>query len=288
MSKDQERKPGFWDRLLGRGDQPAAEPDLPRDTPASQYEGAPDFTTAAADPLPAVSPTATSASPEVTPQAKFPPELAGADLQPVEGVDPQGGAPQGPTPVAMPDGGEATGGGWWRRLSQGMRRTSSSLGENVTGLFTKRRLDPAMLEELEDLLVRADLGLETAARVAAAVGEGRYNREIAPDEVRAVLAAEVEKTLAPVARPLTLDRAKKTLRDPGDRGERRRQDDDDRQARPKISRSGLERDDGGGRHVPGGRDRATEGLGRAHRRRRGRARAGLGPRGACLRRPARR
>jgi fused signal recognition particle receptor len=90
-----------------------------------------------------------------------------------------------------------------------MRRTSSSLGESVTGLFTKRQLDAATLEDLEDVLVRADLGLETAARVAEAVGRGRYNKEIAPAEVKAILAREVEKVLAPVAKPLLVDRARK-------------------------------------------------------------------------------
>ena len=90
-----------------------------------------------------------------------------------------------------------------------MRRTSSSLGESVTGLFTKRQLDAATLEDLEDVLVRADLGLDTAARVAEAVGRGRYDKEIAPAEVKAILAGEVEKVLAPVAKPLVVDRARK-------------------------------------------------------------------------------
>jgi fused signal recognition particle receptor len=55
------------------------------------------------------------------------------------------------------------------------------------------------------VLIRADLGLDTAARIAAALGEGRYEAGISPDEVKAVVAAEVEKTLAPVAQPLAID-----------------------------------------------------------------------------------
>ena len=90
-----------------------------------------------------------------------------------------------------------------------MRRTSSSIGESVTGLLTKRKLDSATLEELEDVLVQADLGIETAARIAAAIGEGRYDKEISPEEVKRILAGEVEKVLAPVAMPLAIDRAKK-------------------------------------------------------------------------------
>jgi fused signal recognition particle receptor len=90
-----------------------------------------------------------------------------------------------------------------------MRRTSSSLSESVTGLFTKRKLDDATLEELEDALIRADLGVPTAMRITEAISSGRYNKEVSPAEVKAILAGEVEKTLAPVARSLTIDRGKK-------------------------------------------------------------------------------
>jgi fused signal recognition particle receptor len=83
------------------------------------------------------------------------------------------------------------------------------LSDSVTGLFTKRKLDDATLEELEDALVQADLGVPTAMRITSAISAGRYNKEISPAEVKAILAGEVEKTLAPVALPLTIDRAKK-------------------------------------------------------------------------------
>jgi fused signal recognition particle receptor len=98
--------------------------------------------------------------------------------------------------------------GWWQRLSQGLRRTSSSIGGAVSDLVAKRKLDREMVQELEDVLIRADLGVATAGRVAAAVGEGRYDKAIAPDEVKAILADEVEKVLAPVATPLTISDAK--------------------------------------------------------------------------------
>jgi fused signal recognition particle receptor len=98
--------------------------------------------------------------------------------------------------------------GWWQRLSGGLKRTSSSLSGAISDLVAKRRLDRAMVEEIEDVLLRADLGVETAGRIAAAVGEGRYDKTITPDEVKAIVASEVEKVLAPVAKPLTLDGAK--------------------------------------------------------------------------------
>jgi fused signal recognition particle receptor len=91
---------------------------------------------------------------------------------------------------------------WWKRLSGGLKRTSASLGGAIADLVTKRKLDADAVEELEHELIRADLGPEFAARMAAVLGEGRYEKGIAPDEVKAVLAGEIEKVLGPVAKPL--------------------------------------------------------------------------------------
>ena len=98
---------------------------------------------------------------------------------------------------------------WWRRLSSGLKRTSSSLGSAVADLVTKRKLDRAMLDDIEDVLLRADLGTEVAARIATAVGVGRYDKAITADDVKSVVATEVEKVLAPVAKPLEIDGAHK-------------------------------------------------------------------------------
>jgi fused signal recognition particle receptor len=91
---------------------------------------------------------------------------------------------------------------WWQRLAGGLRRTSASIGGAISDLVSKRKLDAAAIEELEDVLIRADLGVDTAARVGAAVAEGRYDKDVSPDDVKAILAAEVEKILTPVAQPL--------------------------------------------------------------------------------------
>jgi fused signal recognition particle receptor len=91
---------------------------------------------------------------------------------------------------------------WWGRLRDGLKRTSSTLGNAITDLVSKRKLDAAMLDEIEEVLIRADLGVEVSARIAVAVGKGRYDKAIGADEVKAVLATEVEKVLTPVAQPL--------------------------------------------------------------------------------------
>ncbi len=98
---------------------------------------------------------------------------------------------------------------WWSRLKTGLARSSASIGQGVADIFTKRKLDAAALEDLEDVLVRADLGVAAASSIAAAVGKGRYDKEIAPEEVRAILAGEVERILTPVARPFEVDATKK-------------------------------------------------------------------------------
>jgi fused signal recognition particle receptor len=98
---------------------------------------------------------------------------------------------------------------WWQKLKSGLSRTAGGVSDGIVGLFTKRKLDDATLEDLEDILIQADLGVDVAARISAAVGNGRYDKEIAPDEVKAILAAEVGRVLEPVARPLVIDTAKK-------------------------------------------------------------------------------
>ncbi len=95
-------------------------------------------------------------------------------------------------------------GGWWKRLSGGLKRTSSSLGSAITGLVRNRKLDAETLEDLENELIRADLGPEVAERMAAALGESRYDKGITPEELQAMLAGEIEKMLGPVAKPLEL------------------------------------------------------------------------------------
>jgi len=92
-------------------------------------------------------------------------------------------------------------GSWWKRLSGGLKSTSAALGDAISDL-SKSGLDAATIEELEAELIRADLGPETAGRIAVALSEGRFKTGIAPDEVKAVLAGEIEKVLASVARPL--------------------------------------------------------------------------------------
>ena len=98
-------------------------------------------------------------------------------------------------------------GGWFSRLKAGLSRSSGKLGDGITGIFAKRKLDDAAIEELEELLITADLGVATAARVTAGLADTRFNKEVTPEEVREALAAEISEMLGPVAEPLAIDPA---------------------------------------------------------------------------------
>jgi fused signal recognition particle receptor len=100
------------------------------------------------------------------------------------------------------------GSGFWRRVTSGLSRSASRLGDGIAGL-SRRKLDAATLESLEDLLIESDLGAETSARIIAALVRTRHDRELSGDEIKQLLAAEVEQVLAPVAKPLEIDRARR-------------------------------------------------------------------------------
>ena len=98
---------------------------------------------------------------------------------------------------------------WWQRLAAGLKRSSSALGGAIAHVVAKRQLDEATVEKIEDELIRADLGTETAGHIATELRYGRFSNPITADEIKAVVAAEVEKALADVAQPLVIDAAKK-------------------------------------------------------------------------------
>lgn len=94
---------------------------------------------------------------------------------------------------------------WFQRLRLGLARTSSQLTGQITALFTKRKLDDETLQDLEDLLIQADLGVETALRVTDTLASERYGKDVTGEDVTRIMAAEITKVLAPVAKPLQLD-----------------------------------------------------------------------------------
>jgi fused signal recognition particle receptor len=194
MSDEDGDKPkkGFFKRWFGR-------PDGVETPPLAPQDAAPEVAPAV---MPAPAPVAApEAAPEPSPE---PVVVAAPEPIPAAPVIVVAAAPEPPAAAPEPALEKKS---WWKRLTSGLSRSSSAIGQGVVGIFTKRKLDAAMLDELEDVLIRADLGVAVATRITEAVGKGRYDREIAPEEVKAILAAEVEQALAPVATPFVVDPA---------------------------------------------------------------------------------
>ncbi len=98
---------------------------------------------------------------------------------------------------------------WFSKLKDGLKKSSSKLTEGITAIVTKRKLDEEMLEDLEELLITADLGVETAAKITANLSKNRFNQEVSPEEVKEFLAEEIAKTIEPIAQELIIDTSKK-------------------------------------------------------------------------------
>ncbi len=95
--------------------------------------------------------------------------------------------------------------GWYTRLRDGLTRSSSALTSGITQVFTKRRLDQEMLDQLEDLLIQADIGVESALAITEKLRAKKFDRDVDPQEVRDFLAAEIGGRLEAVAQPLELE-----------------------------------------------------------------------------------
>ena len=94
---------------------------------------------------------------------------------------------------------------WRDKLFGGFRKTSDRLGENLTGLFGKAALDAATLDEIEEALIASDLGPVTAGRIRARLEGEMFEKGLDERAVREIVAQEIEKVLAPVAKPLEIE-----------------------------------------------------------------------------------
>ena len=95
--------------------------------------------------------------------------------------------------------------GWFQRLKNGLKRSSDKLVGNISALFTKKRLDDETIEELEELLITADLGVATAARLTQNLAAEKFDKEVTNEEVRESFATDIADILEPIAQPLTID-----------------------------------------------------------------------------------
>lgn len=99
--------------------------------------------------------------------------------------------------------------GWLSRLRDGLSKSTKRVTESITGLFTKKKLDRETLNELEDALIQADLGVAVAARLVEKLGRERFGKEVTDEEVRTAFADDIAEILKPVAVPLAIDATQK-------------------------------------------------------------------------------
>lgn len=98
---------------------------------------------------------------------------------------------------------------WLAKLAGGLKKSSARISDGVAAVFTKRRLDQQMLDELEELLISADIGVDTAARLVGQLAKEKFDKDVDDGEVKAMFAAQIAATLEPVAKPLVIDKSHK-------------------------------------------------------------------------------
>ncbi|MBK66774.1 MAG: signal recognition particle-docking protein FtsY [Rickettsiales bacterium] len=99
--------------------------------------------------------------------------------------------------------------GWFTRLREGLSKSSTKISDGITSVFTKSKLDDTLIEELEDILITSDLGPTTAAKLVNEIAKDRFGKDVTDEEIKELLAVEVEKILEPVEKRLTIFESKK-------------------------------------------------------------------------------
>ena len=232
----EQKKPGFFQRLFGGGEtpKPAPAPEVaaPEQTVAEDLE-ADIILDGVVEAAPLVLPpdqeialeeamheagqlvTPEAADPETLPPAG-PPETRPDFIEALhdEIVAEPASVPNIPAAPALPPAAAAPPEppkkqNWFQRLASGLKRSSDQLTGSIAAVFTKKKLDQGMLDELEDILIQSDFGVDMATSVTDTLRRDRFDRDITSEEVREILSDEIVKVLEPVAQPLSLDAGKK-------------------------------------------------------------------------------
>ena len=98
---------------------------------------------------------------------------------------------------------------WFSRLKEGLSASSNKVVSGITGIFTEKRLDEETLEQLEDLLISSDLGVNVASRLIKTLSEHKFDKQVSDREVRETFAKDIELILEPVAKPILIEQSLK-------------------------------------------------------------------------------
>jgi len=93
--------------------------------------------------------------------------------------------------------------GWFQKLKDGLSKTSSNITEGVTKIFTHQKLDAQVLEELEELLISSDLGVDTAASIITDLSKDKFDKEISTDEINKYLSDKISELIKPAEKEFT-------------------------------------------------------------------------------------
>ncbi|QPC42332.1 signal recognition particle-docking protein FtsY [Kaustia mangrovi] len=208
------RETGFLKRLFGRDRAvPGREEERPDEAPVEdapeaaepEVEGPAAAKHDGGEPIAEVSAEEAAAAAE---PAEVLPETVGEQDVPEQAREPVPDLPR-PDDAAPEEESGTPRRSWFQKLKDGLSKSSRSLTGGIADIFTKRKLDDDTLQDLEDILIQADLGVDTAMRITEKVAAGRYDKEVSPEEVKSVLAEEVSAVLSPLATPLAVDEAHK-------------------------------------------------------------------------------
>ncbi len=181
-----------------------------KDEPAPAPEAAPVVVAEVVpEPAPEPEPVAAPAPPPVVAPEPAPAPVAVAPAAPAPAPEPTAASSPvaAPPPAPAPEPEPEQKGGWFSRLKAGLSRTTAKLTESISAVFTKRRLDDAALEELEETLIGADLGVAASQRIVAGFRKTRFGKEVTDEEVKLALAEALAEILAPVAQPMPINPA---------------------------------------------------------------------------------
>lgn len=98
---------------------------------------------------------------------------------------------------------------FWEKLGLGLKKSSAKITTGITDIFTKKKLDSATLEELEELLLTADLGVQASVKIIQNFAAKKQDKEITDEEIRSLLAADIEEILVPCQQEFTIDTTRK-------------------------------------------------------------------------------
>ena len=98
--------------------------------------------------------------------------------------------------------------GFFKRITAGLSKSTSLMTEQMSSLFNKRKLDNAALNDLEDILIQADLGLEASEKVISSLSKEKFDKEVNELEIKITLGEVISEILTPLESPLTLTNEK--------------------------------------------------------------------------------